>query len=297
MQKFRFFIFVVIGCVGLTACTTYDDAVRETVYYNGEVDVDMSYSEMAREVSNGSVQVYGLEGPVPVMPDPRNILMATDGGIPSSVDPNVTIFPLTDFPAAPVVRTPPPLQPPSRDYRPMQSPFDGPLQTPAPLDGPVMLEPQPPLQFMPRSDAVPSPAAPVTRPSGTSRVYFKHGSSRVNQTGTQVVDFVSRGNTGNKIVVEGHASERADTRDPVERSIVNLKVSMDRAFKVSSDLIRKGVPPQNIETRAYGDTKSPGYIEGLDNEAAARRVEIKSEITGTGVPASTGAPIPPLVRY
>jgi len=225
-----------------------------------------------------------------------------DRGIPSSVDPNVTVYPL--FADEPVMRreTLPALRPPSSEFMPMESPFGGPLQTPAPLLQPPIRQPQGFLQ-------PPAPQSPNFVPaSGASRVYFKHGSSRLNESGKQVVDFVGR-NAGGKIVVEGHASERAETNDPVERSIVNLKMSMDRAFQVSSELIRDGVPIQQIETRAFGHAQPGAHTTGVAGEAAHRRVEIKTGLMPSQtydrsaayaprlpVPQAP-APIPPLADY
>ncbi|MBU0859741.1 MAG: OmpA family protein, partial [Alphaproteobacteria bacterium] len=70
------------------------------------------------------------------------------------------------------------------------------------------------------------------------------------------------------------ASSRAEVSDPVERRILNLKMSMDRAFRVSSDLIRSGVPATAIKTTVYGDTRPAGPMDSKDGEAASRRVDI-----------------------
>ena len=78
--------------------------------------------------------------------------------------------------------------------------------------------------------------------------------------------------------MEGHASTRAEAKDEVQRRIINLKISMDRAMNVMRQLIRDGVPAGAIQVTAHGDRVPPVAVPGGDAEAAARRVEI---ITGT----------------
>lgn len=306
MHSLKKTLIAALCCVLVSGCSTLgleEEGPRETVYEYNDPDIDMTYPEMAREMSDGRVQLFSLDDPAaPLAPPASYPTRYGDGGVPSSVDPNVTVYPFDDGSTQPLVSNQrPALMPPSAQARPLQAPFGGPLQAPAP-------------QLMPPAAHTAMPYSPPAAASGTSRIYFKHGSSRLNDTGKQVVDFVGRSKT-NKIVVEGHASERAETADPVERDIVNLKMSMDRAFKVSSELIRDGVPANMIETRAYGDAKPAGAVDGHNQEAASRRVEIKSK-SGAVVlrqpplqpairpvpfhappPAAPPAPIPPLAPY
>ncbi len=81
--------------------------------------------------------------------------------------------------------------------------------------------------------------------------------------------------SGRMITIEGHASRRASTKDPVEARIINLKMSMQRALAVSQELIRKGIPAPSIKTTARGDNQPPQTLEqGMSIESASRRVEI-----------------------
>ncbi len=202
---------------------------------------------MAREMSNGSVQIYSLDGPAePMAPVPPAAVyppVLQDGGVPSPGDPNVIVYPFIEESTYPQEARPL-LSPPSGQYRPLHSPFGGPLQSPAPVES--------------HSDA--------------SRIYFRHGSSALDEAGMQVINYTAL--TGGAIIVSGHASERTETADPIENDIINLKLSMDRAFRVSSALIRDGVPAENIETRAYGDAKPGMPVPGTEREQADRRVEI-----------------------
>ena len=152
-----------------------------------------------------------------------------------------------------------------------------------------------------------APAASYPASEDVSRIYFGHGSSNVNSTGKQVVEHVALTRPA-AVVVDGHASARAEVDDPVQRDIVNLEMSMKRAVKVSSDLIRKGVPVERIETRAYGTARPAAPVSGIDQEAANRRVEIHTQggevydvpsysTSAAGDDLTEPAPIPPLARY
>ena len=105
-------------------------------------------------------------------------------------------------------------------------------------------------------------------------IYFKHGSSRLGSGDMQKLSRAAdaaKFAPVNRVLVEGHASTRAQTNDPVRNSILNLKESMNRAFAVSKTLIKKGVPAEKLKTTAYGDTVQVG------SEQEQRRVDV---ITG-----------------
>ena len=111
------------------------------------------------------------------------------------------------------------------------------------------------------------------------RIYFDHGSTDLDTQDVQRIATIGQkynANQGNIISVEGHASERADIDDPVKRKEANLKVSMDRAYAVARALIYNGIPASAIRTVAWGEERPPEQTEGMDEESAARRVEILS---------------------
>ncbi len=116
---------------------------------------------------------------------------------------------------------------------------------------------------------------------GVSRVYFNHGGKNVNAAGKETTSRIGQqcrsGGCG-VVKVEGHASTRAEAKDEVQRRIINLKISMDRAMNVMRQLIRDGVPAGSIQVTAHGDRVPPVAIPSGDAESAARRVEI---ITGS----------------
>src|SRR5690606_12662077 len=105
------------------------------------------------------------------------------------------------------------------------------------------------------------------------QIFFDHGSSRLGSGDQQVLSQVAeqaKFAPVDRVKVEGFASTRTDVSDPVESKIVNLKQSMNRAFNVSSQLMRDGVPSEKIQTTVWGDSKtSPSR-----SEAEERRVDI-----------------------
>lgn len=269
VKRFKHIVLAFAGCLALAACAT--GGGEDEVAVINAPDVDTAYKDMALEMSNGSVQIYDIsEFPAtpPVPPSPGALAASPydDGGRPVEGEENVMVYPVGEAVPYPPLR--PSLAPPSEYYRPLESPFGGALQTPAPLP--------------PESRAEPEGAV--------STVYFGHGSSRLDADGGAAVAQAVQ--EGGDIVVSGYASKPAQSRDPVERSIVNLKMSMDRAFQVSSRLIREGVPASAIETRAYGD----GRGDEAESDAESRKVEIYAS-GGGAAQATDEAPIPALDRY
>jgi outer membrane protein OmpA-like peptidoglycan-associated protein len=110
----------------------------------------------------------------------------------------------------------------------------------------------------------------------SNKIFFANGSSHISASGQDVINQVAtNAGSGELVRVEGHASKRAAARDPVKRHAINLKMSMQRAVKVSQSLMKKGVPAENIKTTAWGDTQPPMLTDpSMDEETASRRVEI-----------------------
>src|SRR5687768_12449040 len=105
-------------CLALSGCASTDEEVSVV----NDADVAMTYPEMAREMSNGSVQIYSLDDPaappMPVAPPaPGRVYspMLQDGGMPSSADSNVIVYPFIEETAMPLAQRPA-LAPPSSQY-------------------------------------------------------------------------------------------------------------------------------------------------------------------------------------
>lgn len=112
---------------------------------------------------------------------------------------------------------------------------------------------------------------------GAVSVFFEHGSAVLDSEDklkiADVSDFVET-HPLRRLLLEGYASARAETDDPVKRKVLNLKQSMKRVISVSNELIAQGVPAESIDMVAYGDTRpAPDFI-GIDPESASRRVDI-----------------------
>lgn len=109
-----------------------------------------------------------------------------------------------------------------------------------------------------------------------AKIYFGHGSAQLDTKDRRIISdlgmlYQKRGGVYN---VEGHASERAEASDPVERQILNLRTSMHRAVSVSEQLIREGVPVTAIKTTAHGSAEPAEATADKSSEEASRRVEI-----------------------
>lgn len=218
---------------------------------------DLSYNRLAGQYSNDSVQLYSLDEPGRPMtnrPMSNHPVSAAGmavgssayygpGGVPSSTDPSVTVFPFSDSALAP--GTDPSYRPHGVARRPVAAAAGG----YAAMDSLPMYTGNP------------------------NTVYFEHGSSALSATARKAIASAARG-YGGHVVVEGHASQRTHTTDPVQSGIINLQMSMKRAMAVTKQLIRDGVPPESIKTTAYGAGKPAVMETDRATEAKNRRVEI-----------------------
>ena len=209
---------------------------------------DLSYNRLAGQYSSDNVELFSLDKPgIPVrnMPSSGSVMGSSaygTSGVPSSTDPSVTVFPFSDSVLAP--GTDPSYRPHGGQRRPMPAAGNY-----AAMDSLPMYTGNP------------------------NTVYFEHGSSALSATARKAIASAAR-NYGGHIVVEGHASQRAQTNDPVQRGIINLQMSMKRAMAVTKQLIRDGVPPESIKTTAYGSAKPAVMETDRATEAKNRRVEI-----------------------
>lgn len=238
---------MVAGCsLILASCDHLSSSGEKIAVQNGAgapSAVDMPLSQMTQYMSGGSVEVYGIDGPVggDDMMTSGPALPTDNGGRSYGGDASVQVYPMDD--GAPLYEGGvPPMMPPSGARQDYPSPFkdhEGLL----PMD------------------------------SSAAKVFFDHNSTAIKPEGRKTISQVAHSATG-AVQVDGHASTRAESSDPVARHIVNLKTAMDRAFNVSRELMREGVPAEAITTSAYGDTRP-----AAEGEAASRRVDIRSGAT------------------
>ncbi|MGQ0526654.1 MAG: OmpA family protein [Alphaproteobacteria bacterium] len=196
-----------------------------------------NYGDVTRKATSGSVEIYLLDGPVP----------ASAGALP--------------------VRNA------SAAQRPLSPAGKGIAVNKSveifPLDGRM--------NALMNGSASPSSMNSSFPSASTAIIYYAHGSSSLSAADRQLISSLAQSAKSSTapVRVEGHASVQSEIADPVMRKVANLKVSMDRAFKVAEELMQHGVPGDKIETKAYGEERPPANIPGgKDNDSAARRVEI-----------------------
>lgn len=273
MNKYRSMLLLSAICLSgfsLSACSTLENQFGiKPAAHSDKIDVtntndDSHYDAVAQEMSGTDVHVYSLDN------------NAASTGLPEAA---AKEGPQKYQTIRSVV---------SEDSSVTVYPFDGGTMVEA-AHKQSMPQPTAPIRLAPPTGNAQAPSQdggmgqplswqPQERQShkiAPSRIYFAHDSVKLTPSGHEVVGHVVKDfQQGEKLSVEGHASPRAEQKNPIERKIVNLKVSMERALSVSRALMLKGVPADAITTKAYGDTRPPMISGGMDPNAAARRVDI-----------------------
>lgn len=292
-RKFVSLFLAGVAVFSLNACETFDKTFNKPQAEDGKLEVvsyydpryyGSNYDQVATEMSNDDITVYGYGGgpvagdmPAPgTSPDARpyrapKANVQNVRGIAMS-DPSVTVYPFDDGAYQPQ-------EPISRLYGGDPRPVSKQAAAGSDTWG-TQSTIMPPMSHAADSYGASRPTLQPVQPADArvpSRVYFAHDSKSVTPAGKEVLNHIARSYQGGNISVEGHASSRAEQPNTVERKITNLKVSMERAFNVSRTLMKDGVPAAAIETKAYGDTRPPLVGVGMDLESASRRVEIRSE--------------------
>jgi len=129
-----------------------------------------------------------------------------------------------------------------------------------------------------RTVARPADPAPrsVLKTVQVATIYFNDGSSRLSANDRRVVDEVAEAarRTGGLLRIIGHSSMSAGGRDTEEAALVNYRVSLARANAVAVELLRHGIPGNQMQVMAEG-ARNPIYSERSATGAAGnRRTEI-----------------------
>lgn len=203
------------------------------------------------------------------------------------------------MPAAPpsAPRQPAPEAPPSApvDLVPQATPVSAPLAH-VNAAGPVPPPPTAPLPLKSGADidaklqamvAASGADSTVTTYIGTpgpsvpslATLYFRDGSAQLDGAALSVLKQVAaiQKSRGQRLVLVGHASRRAETNDPVERETFNQKISAARAENTRKALQRLGVKALMVTVRAAGDQAAVFDEAAPAGEAANRKVEIYLE--------------------
>jgi|GEM_PF-4771519 len=289
---FKVFAFLLVA-VPLAACSSNDDisetidvtntAPREEIAEIGDMPpvqndaptqnrAPVTMADSAALSGNRAVEVYGFDAPVNSNAAGSNFL-TSNNAVQSAprvargfaVNENVEVFPL-DGPVSQPAMNQPSFVPPAYgglQSQQMQQPAQV-AQQPAPAAAPAIV---------PREDAVNYVSMKI-QGLGGEIIYFDHSDISVNDAGLATVRQIAerfKGGGVDVLSVEGHASARAAIDDPVQRRVVNLRVSMQRAFNVAKALVEAGVPAKAVRAVAWGDSYAQ---QGDSAEKAARRVEI-----------------------
>ena len=121
-----------------------------------------------------------------------------------------------------------------------------------------------------------TPAVTITKVELAGVIHYADGQSDLKSDDwtmlSQIAEQVKK--TKAKVAVYGHASHRAKAKDLLQRILINIKVSNDRAVKVMSGLWAYGVPLSDIKTMAMFDTRPVADEKDARGEQANRRTEI-----------------------
>lgn len=107
-------------------------------------------------------------------------------------------------------------------------------------------------------------------------IYFNDGSSRLSSNDRRVVNQVAEAarRTGGLLRIIGHSSMATAGRDSDQAALVNYRVSLARANAVAVELLRKGIPGNQMQVMAEG-ARNPIYAESsATGSAGNRRTEI-----------------------
>jgi len=258
--------FLLLSCcaLGLSACTYFDapppqgqdavvvDLTRENAREKNSADESFEdqsvevFSSNAPYKPNASVEVYSLDAPVGEVRERFQGSGATGGSVEV-------------FSAGPEV-----MQSTSRELPPTVE-----------IDSSTRFVSTPKAsQLKPADTAYNQSTSKMPAMAEPKEIYFDHSSTKVRAEDMQALYNLAaqyKQQLVASFIVEGHASERSSLPDPVARHVVNLKVSMNRAFEVAKILMNSGVQAQDVALKAYGDTR-PAAAGA--SEETNRRVEV-----------------------
>lgn len=283
--------------------THKDSAALSAELEPSRLDVtSVDQGDLSRQMTAGRVELFdtelrvGAETPPALRPvltqeaeAPVSLLPAMDaqGGsepapaenafsaspAPYNFDSSVEVFPLDEaLPASLKFRGKPPfLRPPSEGSVAIE-----------PVSGEAPEQPQSaePLSFkMPvQKEKEEAPVSLARSADDFIKIFFAHDSVDMKEEEKETVSQLIKNYAyyaDSIFSIEGHASQKSSIVDPVQRKLVNLKISMERAFSVSRALIATGIPAEKIKVVAWGESKPSAAMENKDSESASRRVEIR----------------------
>lgn len=118
--------------------------------------------------------------------------------------------------------------------------------------------------------------ARITDARRVAVIHFANGKANLSARDLQTIKKVAeQANAENSaVVVYGHASHRTLTKDPIQRILINLDISNERAVNVARAVAASGVPINRISSIALFDSRPLVAEVTRADEAANRRAEI-----------------------
>ncbi len=107
-------------------------------------------------------------------------------------------------------------------------------------------------------------------------IHFADGKADITEQDKQLIRNIAQKAVADNrtVVVYGHASHRTRTKDPIQRILVNLDISNERAVNVAREMMLSGVPANKINAIAMFDSRPVKKEITRADEAANRRAEI-----------------------
>ena len=143
----------------------------------------------------------------------------------------------------------------------------------------------------PAAPPAPPPAPPPTAQMNNFKVYFNSGSASLTSEGRQIVDAAAataKSEPAGPIQVIGHT-------DTACSAALNQRLSRERAQNVVRELEQAGIPSNQINVSASGETDLAVQTPNEQAAAANRRVEIVLGAAATPPPPGPpGAPAAPV---
>jgi OmpA-OmpF porin, OOP family len=115
-------------------------------------------------------------------------------------------------------------------------------------------------------------------------VYFQTNRAVIQKRSNRLLDnvaaVVNAHTEISKLTVEGHTDWQGDDAH-------NLELSQRRAESVVAYLVKKGVSPQKLEAKGYGETRPIADNATAKGRGANRRVDFKIDAVELVVPVTT----------
>ena len=107
-------------------------------------------------------------------------------------------------------------------------------------------------------------------------IHFADGKANLKESDLKLIREISKQAQADStaVVVYGHASHRTKSKDPIQRILINLDISNERAINVARALTQSGTAKDKVSAIAMFDSRPVRKEITRADEAANRRAEI-----------------------